>query len=246
MKRLSLLSASLTTSRSSTPTQSSRGCSSPQPAQNASSSPHKLTPTLPRFPMPFYVDLTPLKPIFDDEAAATNEVIIDLTIARTISRNTLIDVNLLSGLYAYILVLIKELGQQLLIVNALQDYESNHGALALFLSKLKSFPDYYKKEIHILAGGEIEYEGGLIQKWNLKSSGYSKNTKFDELEPNFEESRKTLWLPQNKYQPIREICYPYGHFFAPTGARKVKKFNSLNLTSPSQESGIPSKLCQTP
>lgn len=121
-----------------------------------------------------------------------------------------VDLSDLSGMYAYCLVQ-SEQGQQYLLVNPLITYQSNHGLFILFLKKLP-------EKTNVIAAGEILFFNSKIMAWNLKSMGFSQNTGLDESNPNFEENRKHLWLPQAKYQSIAEAESFVHRFFTGSGS----------------------------
>lgn len=110
------------------------------------------------------------------------------------------DINCLSGLYAYCVVQSIDLAQQYLLLKNMKGHESDHAIFQLFV---KYLPAYDTSPMQIIAGGEITMNNGLVC-WNLKSSGYSLSSKFNESQADFADNIETIWLPSDKYQTIAE------------------------------------------
>ncbi len=114
-----------------------------------------------------------------------------------------IDLRFFSGLFAF-LIFRDQHGKQFLTIKRLDNYESNHSVLHLF-AKRGRFGDGLKTA-KIICGGEVVLNQGQIERWNLKSGGYSQNSEFDENNnPNIQESIASLWIPmQDKFTSIKE------------------------------------------
>ena len=78
---------------------------------------------------------------------------IDKKRIQVFQKDGLFNLNLLHGLYAFVLVFTND-NHQYLLINPLKDYESNHGYLCLFLKKIKGY-DPLQSNMTIKAGGEI-------------------------------------------------------------------------------------------
>jgi len=111
-----------------------------------------------------------------------------------------INFDALQGKYAYCIIEHKHANQppsQYLLINPMQDEQSNHGCFELFKKKV---PGYNPESSRIIVGGEITFEQEIT--WNVKSQGYSMHqdsngnyADFDFRNPNFNTTLTTLWIP---------------------------------------------------
>ncbi|MDF1646007.1 MAG: hypothetical protein P1U61_03355 [Legionellaceae bacterium] len=91
---------------------------------------------------------------------------------------------------------------QYLLLKTLDNGNSNHSVLSSFL-RLGKFSNAFR-DGHIICGGEIQFNQGVIIAWNLKSGGYSVHTEFDEIENiHFKNACEKLWLPNDLYTSIK-------------------------------------------
>ncbi len=130
----------------------------------------------------------------------------------------------LTGLYACLFVEehTNDRTNQYLILDILNNYESDHGHLDLIF--LRRLPNFSKATMKILAGGEITFLNDRCVNWNLKSI-YSLGNEFHETtgsDPHFEESLKRIWLPRNLYQSIKQAEHYAMTFFSQNGSFRTQ------------------------
>jgi hypothetical protein len=104
----------------------------------------------------------------------------------------------LTGLYAFCIIQ-DESAEQYLVLKSLEKFQSNHSVLARF-ARIGVYGQALKTA-QVVCGGEILFLDNQLVSWNLKSGGYSENTRFDERSPLFLEARRSLWLSESNFLP---------------------------------------------
>lgn len=125
-------------------------------------------------------------------------------VARSSDRNmNYLDIRFFSGVFGF-LIFKDNQGDQFLAIKRLDNYESNHSVLSLFARRGR-FGEKLKTA-KAICGGEVVLNQGCIERWNLKSGGYSQNNEFNEYKnPNIQESIASLWFPmQDKFRSIKD------------------------------------------
>lgn len=142
-------------------------------------------------------------------------------VARSSNRNmNYLDIRFFSGVFAF-LIFKDDQGGQFLAIKRLDNYESNHSVLSLFARRGR-FGEKLKTA-EAVCGGEVVLKQGCIERWNLKSGGYSQNNAFNEYKnPNIQKSIASLWLPmQDKFRSIKDSDENFKEKYTPRGSFRL-------------------------
>lgn len=167
-----------------------------------------------------------------------------------------VDVQFFSGMFAYILFKNKN-DEQYLAIKRLDNFQSNHSVLCMFAKNGKFGAEL--KEARVICGGEIFFNRGVIEYWNLKSGGYSLDNEFDEnRNPNIQKSISNLWLAnKGKFISIKEVEHDLPKKYTPKGSLRVssesiKPYSAKTLEtifdslSNNEQKNSQSTLCESP